>query len=123
MFVADRVLDRGLIVLTTEATHLYVCASEPSSFAAAQAARLGSRALAGGDISWPELGQPSGRQVMVARIINGAVMVKGTPTAYAVVDEPNGRLLAADLLSGADPVQAGNLFSLDAFPIGILGAA
>jgi hypothetical protein len=122
-YLNDRVLDLGLNVLDTEATHIYVCSSEPASFAAAGTAKLGSKALAAGGIGAPAARAPSGRKVTVAAFTDGAVVADGTATHWAVVDETNSRLLAANTLAASQGVTNGNSFSLAAFDIGIPGPA
>lgn len=119
-FLADRVLDLGLAVLDLEATHFYLCTSEPTTFAGAQAARLASRALAAADIGAPSARTPSGRRVTVAVLTGGTVTVTGTASHYAIVDETNSRLLAANPLASSQVVTNGNTFATTGtFDIGI----
>lgn len=125
-FIADRVLDLGLNVLDTEATHLHICSSEPTTYAQATtggAVSLGSKALAAGGIGAPAARSPSGRKVTVAEITDGSVTNAGTAAAWAIVDATNSRLLATGPLAASQVVAAGNVFTLAAFDIGIPGAA
>jgi len=122
-FLADRVLDLGLNVLDAEATHIYICTSEPATFAAAQTARLGTKALGASGIGAPLARTPSGRRVQLAAFADGAVTTGGNASHWAVVDEANSRLLAAGGLSAAQAVTAGNTWSLPLTDIaGIPGA-
>lgn len=123
-FIADRVLDLGLNVLDTEATHIYICSSEPATFAAATTtAALGSRNFgAGGCFGAPSARTPSGRRVTSTAITDGSVTGTGTATHWAVTDNTNSRLLATGNLSASQAVTSGNTFTLGAFDIGIPGA-
>lgn len=121
-FIADRVLDLGLTVLDAEATHLYICSSEPTSYAAAVTAKLGTQALAAGGIGAPAARSPDGRKVTVAAITAGSVTATGTGSHYAIVDETNSRLLATNSVTASQVLTAGNTFSTAAFDIGIPGA-
>lgn len=122
-FLNDRVLDFGLTVLDTEATKIHICSSEPSTFAGVAGVSLGNKGLAAGGIGAPATRAPSGRKVTVAAFSDGSVTGTGTASHYAIVDEVNSRLLAANSLSASQAVTSGNTFSLDAFDIGVPGPA
>jgi len=111
-FLGDRVLDLGLNVLDTEASHFHICSSEPATFAAVAGASLGNKVLVGGDIGAPSAGSPNGRQVTVAALTGGSVTATGTATHYAIVDQTNSRLLAVGSLSPSQGVTSGNTWSL-----------
>jgi len=120
-FIADRVLDLGLNVLSTEATRLDICSSEPADFTAATTtASLGNKTSL--SVGAPEARTPDGRKVVVAQIVDGVIDGTGTATHYAIVDTVNSRLLATAALSQSQPVTSGNTFTLAAFDIGIPGA-
>jgi len=121
-FIADRVLDLGLNVLSTEATRLDICSSEPTSFVeATSTASLGNKTAL--NVGNPAARTPDGRRVTVAQIVDGTVDGTGTATHYAITDTINNRLLATAALSQSQPVTSGNTFTLAAFDIGIPGAA
>ena len=121
-FIADRVLDLGLNVLSTEANRLDICSSEPADFTAATTtASLGNKTSL--SVGNPEARTPDGRKVTVAQITDGVVDGTGTATHYAIVDTVNSRLLATGSLSDSQAVTSGNTFTLAAFDIGIPGAA
>jgi hypothetical protein len=121
-FIADRVLDLGLNILTTEANSLHICSTEPSSYSNATTTNsLGSKTSL--SVGSPAARSPSGRRVTVPSITDGSVTVTGTATHYAVVDTSNSRLLATGSLSASQAVTSGNTFTLTAFDIGIPGAA
>ena len=120
-FIADRVLDLGLNVLSTEANRLDICSSEPTTFAAATTtASLGNKTSL--SVGAPEARTPDGRRVTIAQIVDGTVDGTGTATHYAIVDTVNNRLLATGSLSASQVVTSGNTFTLAAFDIGIPGA-
>jgi hypothetical protein len=116
-YLNPRVLDLGLNVLDTEATHVYICSSEPSTFAQATSTlALGNKS--GISIGAPaDSSAPAGRKVTVAAITGGNVTASGTASHYAVVDATNSRLLAANNLQSSQGVTNGNTFSLGAFDV------
>lgn len=120
-FIADRVLDLGLNVLSTEANRLDICSSEPADFTAATTtASLGNKTNL--SVGNPEARTPDGRKVVVAQITDGTVDGTGTASHYAITDTVNNRLLATGSLSASQAVTDGNTFTLAAFDIGIPGA-
>ncbi len=115
-FFNDRVLDNGLTVLDTEATHLHICSNQPTTFAQATSTlSLGNKASI--SVGAPADGTTSGRRVTVAAITGGNVTATGTATHYALVDATNSRLLATHTLSESQVVTSGNLFDVAAFDI------
>lgn len=124
-FIADRVLDLGLNVLDTEATHIYVCSAEPADFAAATTtAALGNKNFGAGAVfNAPSARTPSGREVLSVAVTDGSVTATGDATHWAVVDAVNSRLLATGSLAAPQTVTSGNTFTLASFAIGIPGAA
>jgi len=124
-YLNPRVLDLGLNVLDTEATALYICSAEPTSYAQATTTyALGSKS--GISIGAPTDRTPSGRKVAVAAIESGAagaVTVTGTATHYAIVDVPNTRLLAVGPITTPMAVTDGNPFTTPEITIGIPGPA
>ena len=123
-FIADRVLDLGLNVLDTEATHIYVCNAEPATFTAATTTNaLGNKNFgAGGCFGAPAARTPSGRRVSSIAVTDGSVTGTGTASHWAVVDTANSRLLATGSLAASQAVTSGNTFTLASFDIGIPGA-
>ena len=124
-YLNDRVLDFGLSVLDAEASHLFICSAEPASYAQATGAlALGSKALGAGGVFGPPAPRTGGgRRVSSVAVSDGAVTGTGTATHWAVVDAAAGRLLAAKALTAAQPVTAGNSFTLTSFDIEIPGPA
>lgn len=119
-FLNDRVLDNGLTVLDTEANELWICSgSIPTTYSAANTAKLGVKTLGAGGIGAPAAGTPDGRSVTIAAFSDGAVATGGTAAIYAIVDTVNSRLLAANSLAASQAVTAGNTFSLPAFTVRI----
>ena len=124
-FIADRVLDLGLNVLDTEATHIYVTSAEATTFTdATTTLALGNKNFgAGGCFGAPAARTPSGRKVASTAITDGSITASGTATHWAVVDSANSRLLATGALASSQAVSSGNTFTLASFDIGIPGAA
>lgn len=121
-FIADRVLDLGLNVLSTEANRLDVCSSEPTTYSAAtDSASLGNKTSL--SVGAPAARSPDGRRVTVAEITDGAITGTGTASHWAITDTANNRLLATGTLTNSQAVTTGNTFTLQAFDIGIPGAA
>lgn len=121
-FIADRVLDLGLNVLSTEANRLDICSSEPATYAAATStASLGNKT--GLSVGSPAARTPDGRRVTIATITDGDVTDTATATHWAITDTVNSRLLATGALAEGQAVTDGNTFTLAAFDIGIPGAA
>jgi len=117
-YLNDRVIDLGLNVLDTEANELWIVSGAvPTTYAGANTAKLGTKALGAGSISAPGPGTPSGRAVTVAAFTDGSVTASGTAACYAIVDTVNSRLLAANPLSATQGVTAGNTFTLPAFAV------
>ena len=117
-FLNDRVFDNGLTVLDTEATHLYICSQEPTTYTEASATYdLGVKAT-------PTVGAPAdrsggGREVTISAITDGSITDTGTATHWALTDNTNSRLLATNALSASQAVTSGNTFTLASFKVGI----
>lgn len=117
----DRVLDNGLAVLDTEATHIHICSADPTTYTeAASTYSLGNKNFgAGAAFGSPAAGSPNGRKVTSAAITDGSVTGTGTAAKWAVVDATNTRLLANGALGASQGVTAGNTFTLSAIDIRI----
>ena len=114
----DRVYDNGLTVLDTEASHLYICSQEPTTYAQASSTyALGVKATP--TVGAPGARTPNGRKVTVSAITDGTVSATGTATHYSLADSTNSRLLATGALSSLQAVTSGNTFTLTSFDIGI----
>lgn len=120
-YLDARVYDNGLSVLDTEATHIYICSQEPSTYTQAITTYgLGNKNFgAGGCFGAPGARTPSGRKVSSVAVTDGSVTATGTATHWAVVDSANSRLLAAGPLASSQAVTNGNTFTLPTFDIGI----
>ena len=121
-YLNDRVYDNGLTVLDTEASHLYINSTQPTTYTEAITTyALGVKAT-------PTVGAPAakaggGREVTVSAITDGTVSGTGTAGFYSLVDSSNTRLLAAGPLSATQAVTSGNTFTLTSFKIGVPGPA
>ena len=94
--LGDRVLDRGLDVLRTEANQIWVLSSSPADYAAATAAKLGTATAAFGTVT----NASGSRRIANPAITSGTVTAVGAASHWAAVDTVNSRLLATDTLSG-----------------------
>ena len=117
----DRVLDLGLNVLDTEATHVNICNTEPTTYAQATTTfLLGFKSFsAGGVFGAPAAGSPNGRKVSSAAITDGTITTSGTANWWAITDNTNSRFLAHGSLAAAQVVTSGNTFTLASFDIRI----
>ena len=117
----SRVLDLGLNVLDTEATHIYLCSGDPADFTnASSTLALGNKNFgAGAAFGSPAAGTPNGRKVASTAITDGSITGTGTATKWAVTDNTNSRLLAVGSLAASQAVTSGNTFSLPTFDIRI----
>lgn len=117
----DRVLDLGLNVLDTEATHIYVVSADPTTYTEATSTyALGNKNFgAGAAFGSPAAGSPNGRKVDSVAITDGSITATGTATGWAVTDNTNTRLLANGDLSSSQSVTNGNTFTLGSFEIRI----
>lgn len=117
--VADRVLDFGLNVLDTEATHAYLCSAEPATFTAASSTnKLGTKNWGAGNcFGSPAAGTPNGRKVAAVAITDGVVDTGGTATHVAYTDTTNSRLLCVLPLSASQIVTAANPWTLATFDV------
>lgn len=123
--VGDRVLDLGLNVLDTEATHIYInytseatTHTEASSTKACGNKNFGAGAVTGA----PAAGSPNGRKVTTAAVTDGSVTATQTAGWWAITDNANTRLLATGTLAASQAVTSGNTFTLAAFDIRLPGA-
>jgi hypothetical protein len=117
--VSSHVLDNGLAALDTQATHLYICSQEPTTFLEASSTyALGNKNFGAGAVfGAPAAGTPNGRKVTSAVVPDGSVTGTGTAVKYAVCDNTNSRLLAWGSLSASLGVVSGNTFTLTAFDV------
>lgn len=119
-YIHDDVLDNGLEELHTYVSDLYICSTEPATYAEASSTyALGIKASP--TVSSPGAGSPTGRQVTISAITDGSVTGNGTAAYWALVDDTPAaeRLLAAGALSSSQVVTSGNTFTLTQFTIRI----
>ncbi|MFZ3046496.1 MAG: hypothetical protein WA151_11320 [Desulfatirhabdiaceae bacterium] len=113
----DDILDNGLNALdNTE--KLYILSADPGlTWSNIAAYALGNKAT-------PTIGAcgdrtGGGRKRTVAAITDGTVTATGTATHFALTDDSATKILAAGDLGASQAVTSGNVFTLDAFDIGI----
>jgi hypothetical protein len=112
------VLDNGLTNMQSNASHVYVCSTEPTTYnSATTTATLGFKSWgAGSALTGPASSTgPTGRQVSTVAITDGTITTTGTASWWAIVDVPHTALLAHGLLSSSQVVTSGNTFSLASF--------
>ena len=117
----SKVLDYGLTVLDTQATHIYICNTEPTTYTQATSTyALGNKNFGAGSVfSAPTDGTPNGRKVASVAITDGSITANGTAAFWAVVDSGNSALLATGNLNSSQVVTNGNQFTLNSFEIRI----
>jgi hypothetical protein len=122
--VNDWVLDNGLVGLKNNATHIYICSSEPTDFTDATVTKaLGNKNFgAGNTLTGPAARTPNGRKDTTVAVTDGTVTGTGTAGRWAITDNTNSRLLVDNDLSTSQPVVSGNIFSLPSFDFGIPGS-
>src|SRR5512139_2885753 len=107
-----QVLAFGLDVLNNEATHIMVCASEPTAYSLCSvgaANSLGYKAwAAGGSFGDPSNHSVNGRYVASTAVTDGTIVTTGTAAWWASIDSTNSRLLAHQSLSASQAVTSGN---------------
>jgi hypothetical protein len=115
--ISNYLLDYGLFRLVKDSKRLTILTALPALYADAidPIYVLGERLLP--IVSGPTNATPQGRQVTVEEITDGTITQQGTAVAWALVDDPSQRLLAAGELFAAKPVSIGNAFNLEAFNI------
>lgn len=118
-YLHSDILDNGLQVLTDDVDELHYCSQEPASYAEVATYSLGLKASP--TVSAPEAGDPSGRQVTVSAVVDGAASADGTITHYALVDTNTSRLLAANEVAESKAVVELDTITSDAFAIGLPG--
>jgi hypothetical protein len=123
--VGDRVLDLGLNVIDTEATHIYLnYGSEATTFTEASSTKacanknFGAGAVTGA----PSAGTPNGRRVTTNPVTDGVVTATQTAGWWAITDNANSRLLATGALAATQALTSGNTFTLGAFDVRLPGA-
>lgn len=118
--VENLFLDSGLTAAQASISHIYICSSEPTTYASATTtATLGFYSFgAGSAMSGPSAGtSPTGRKLVAAAVTAGTITTTGTASWWAAVGTAS--LYAHGLLSAAQGVTAGNTFTLGAFEIRI----
>lgn len=115
----DAILDGGLTILDTLSSHIFICSSEPTTYALASTTNLlGTKSWgAGAAFGSPAAGAPNGRKVTSAAITDGTITTTGTASWWAACGTAS--LHAHGTLSAPQVVTATNTFTLAAFDIRI----
>lgn len=119
-WINSRVQDLGIDILNTEADAIHILSAEADTYTEATSTfTLGFKDFgAGGSaVGNPGAGTPNGRAVATVAVTDGAVTGTGTASHWAIVDNPNSRVLASGPLASSQSVTSGNVFTLPSFTI------
>jgi hypothetical protein len=116
LILGDSVLDGGLTVLDTGATHIEICSAQPLVFSDIATYRLGSAACS---IGAPAATIPKGRKVAVASTLLITITATGVASWWAISDRTGSRLLAKGTLPLAQAVVSGASWTLSSFEIAL----
>jgi hypothetical protein len=113
----DDVFDAALAVLTNTEKLIILSADPGLTWENIATYKLGEKAT-------PTIGAVGdrtggGRKRTVAAITDGTATATGTATHFALTDDSATKILAAGDLGASQAVTSGNVFTLDAFDIGI----
>lgn len=125
MPVGDYILDNGLTIIDTQATHIYICTTLPTTYTEATSTyAAGNKNFgAGNAVGAPAAGSPNGRKVTTVAITDGSVtLTSGSVGFWAITDNTNSRLHAAFSMAAAQATTSGNTFQLPAFDVRLPGA-
>jgi len=114
----DAFLDQGLTTDKANISHIFICSTEPTTYASAStSALLGTKSWgAGNAFTGPSAGtSPTGRKIVSVAITDGTITTTGTASWWAACGTAS--LLAHGTLSAGQAVTAGNTFSLASFEI------
>lgn len=122
--IADYCLD-GLVEKVREATRVFICATEPTTYAEASSTYMV------GYKNSPTMGAASdrsggGRKTTLAAITDGVVNTGGggdSDMYFALADHVNSRLLVVGPLTNDQLLVDGNVWTLTAIDIGVPDAA
>jgi len=120
--VADSVIDDGLASLKSLAAKLFICTTEPTTYAEASSTYAKGVKDAGAGAIFPGAiaAGSNGRKVTTLSITDGTVSGDGTVAYWGITTITGGAaLLANGGLSAGQAVTTGNTFSLAAFDITI----
>lgn len=119
-YINDAALDSALDYVSSNATQLLVCSSDPADRSAALAAELASGAVTSGDFTKAN-GAVDGRKVTVAAQNGLSVDTTGTASHVAVISGTE--LLLSTALSSTQQVTSGNTVNVAAWDYTIRDAA
>jgi hypothetical protein len=113
--INTEVLDVALEEISTNATVLHICSTQPADYAGIAGVSLGTKTNP--TFTGPLDGVVSGRRITVNDVIDGSVGGNGTAGFWALADAS--RLLAAGALTSPQVVTEDNTFTLTNFDIEI----
>ena len=113
-FIADAALDALIAVIVSNVTTLYICSTEPTSYAEASSTyKLGTKSSY--TLGAVANGASSGRRTTAPAITDGVVNATGTAAYWALTS--GSVLYATGSLYSSQSVTSGNTFTLSAFDV------
>jgi hypothetical protein len=114
--VENAVIDSGLTYVNTNSAFIYICSTEPTTYASASTtALLGTKSWGAGAAFGAPAANVNARQVASVAITDGTITTTGTASWWAVAT--TAALVAHGTLSASQVVTNGNLFTLASFLI------
>lgn len=115
-YMHDDIQDAACSYISTNTETLYICHTEPTSYAEASSTyALGNKASPG--FTGPAAGDASGRKITVDAISDGTVTASGTAGYKALTDNSESKLLIVRALASTQVVTSGNTFTLTAWDV------
>lgn len=113
----DRILDNGLLALTTESDRVFLCATDPVDYTAASTVNVGSKIGSRGSMFFPLSSVAGGRMASMSGFNDGNITSNGNANYVVVADSINQRILVSEALAVPKVVKSGGLFSINALDI------
>src|SRR4051812_15542383 len=110
----DRILDFGLLALTTESDRVFLCATDPVDYTAASTNNVGVKIGSRGSMFFPLANVAGGGRVASMSGFNdGSITANGNANFVVVADSVNQRILISEALAVPKAVKIGGLFSIN----------
>lgn len=113
----DRILDFGLLALTTESDRVFLCAADPVDYAAANSVHVGVKNGSRGSMFYPISTIGNGRMASLAGFNDGTITANGNANFVVVADSINQNILISEPLSTPKAVKTTGLFSINALDV------
>jgi len=117
MSIGDTVFDNGLSTITSNATRLDICSTDPgTTYATVTGNTLGNKtSITVGSPADAATG--TGRRVVVSAITDGTVTGNGTASHWAITNATDTVYASGTITGGGQTVTSGNTFTLDAIDV------